>query len=179
MSSRSRTSRLLAALVAVLATQLLATGPAAAAVPLPVAAVLTAGGQTALVVDLSGSTRPGRQTVTVTAGGVVQRAQLIPVMSAGLAVSLVMDTSAGGADTLPAWLSAGARFILEAPADCPGRGDRRPRAGRRDHPGAARTHRDHPGADLGAGGRRAGHGGRPDRRRHTVPARPAPAAGWW
>ncbi|GIF00197.1 vWA domain-containing protein [Paractinoplanes rishiriensis] len=102
----------------VVVTQPLAARPAAAAVPLPVAGVLTAGGQTALVVDLSASTRPGRRGVTVTAGGVRQRAELIPVMSDGLAVPLVVDTSSVGAVTLPAWLSAAARFVLEAPSGC-------------------------------------------------------------
>jgi hypothetical protein len=99
-------------------TQPLAARPAAAAVPLPVAGVLTAGGQTALVVDLSGSTRPSRRGVTVTAGGVRLRTELIPVMSDGLTVPLVVDTSAAGAVTLPAWLSAAARFVLEAPSGC-------------------------------------------------------------
>jgi glyoxylase-like metal-dependent hydrolase (beta-lactamase superfamily II) len=47
-----------------------------------------------------------------------QRAELIPVMSDGLAVPLVVDASTAGAATLPAWLSAGARFMLEAPSGC-------------------------------------------------------------
>ncbi|RSM72560.1 hypothetical protein DMB66_05305 [Actinoplanes sp. ATCC 53533] len=96
-------------------------GAAAAAapappVPLPVAAVLVSGARTALVVDLSASTRPGRRSVTVTRDGAAQRATLVPVMADGLAVALVVDTSVAGAATLPAWLSAAARFILEAPA---------------------------------------------------------------
>ena len=88
----------------------------AAPVPLPVTAVLTSGAQTSLVVDLSASTRPGRRTVSVTRAGAPQPATLVPVVSDGLAVALVVDTSAAGAASLPAWLSAGARFILEAPA---------------------------------------------------------------
>jgi hypothetical protein len=116
-----------------------ATPAAAATVPLPVDAVLAghqqsslaggqqtslaggqqtslAGGQqTSIVVDLSASTRPGSRSAEVTAGGVGRPADLVPVMSEGLAVTIVVDTSAADAATLPAWLSAGARFILEAP----------------------------------------------------------------
>jgi hypothetical protein len=89
--------------------------PAAAAVPLPVAAVFTGGGQTTVVTDLSASTRPAGGTVTVTRDGAAEPAELVPVVSADLAVALVVDSAAAGAATLPAWLSAGARFILEAP----------------------------------------------------------------
>jgi hypothetical protein len=84
-------------------------------VPLPVTAVLVSGARTALVVDLSASTRPGRRSVSVTRAGTPQQAELVPVVADGLAVTLVVDTSADGAATLPAWLSAAARFILEAP----------------------------------------------------------------
>ncbi|MEV4703317.1 hypothetical protein [Actinoplanes sp. NPDC049316] len=107
---------LLSALLAVAAA---GTGsPAAAAVParLPIAAVLVRGERTAVVVDLSAGTRSGHRSVTVTRDGVPQWAHLAPVMSDGLAVALVLDTSVTGAATLPAWRSAGARFILEAPA---------------------------------------------------------------
>jgi von Willebrand factor type A domain len=122
MSSRSRTRserrRLPAAalLLALIAVQWFGPAAAAAPVPLPVAAVLVGGAQTSLVVDLSASTPSGRRSVSVTRDGAPQRAQLVPVVSDGLAVALVVDTSAAGAATLPAWLSAGARFILEAPA---------------------------------------------------------------
>jgi hypothetical protein len=108
--------RLTAVLLALLASQLLLISPAAAAVPLPVAGVLVGGAQTSVVVDLSASTRPGRGKATVTRDGLPQPARLIPVMSSGLAVTLVVDTSSAGAATLPAWLSAAARFALEAPA---------------------------------------------------------------
>jgi hypothetical protein len=126
MSSRSRirserprlraSALLLALLLALVVVQ--SPGPAAMAapVPLPVAAVLVNGAQTSLVVDLSASTPSGRRSVSVTRDGAPQDAKLIPVVSDGLAVALVVDTSQAGAATLPAWLSAGARFILETPA---------------------------------------------------------------
>ena len=118
MSSRTRTGserRPLRAAALLLALLMPPGQVPAATLPLPVTAVLTDGGQTSAVVDLSASTRPGRRTVTVTRDGTSQEAQLVPVMSDGLAVALVVDTSAAGAATLPAWLSAAARFILEAP----------------------------------------------------------------
>jgi len=109
-----------AALCALIAVQVPGTAAAAAPAPLPaplpVTAVLVSGARTTLVVDLSASTRPGRRSVTVTRDGAAQQAKLVPVVADGLAVALVVDTSAAGAATLPAWLSAAARFILEAPA---------------------------------------------------------------
>jgi hypothetical protein len=125
MSSCSRTwserrrVRAAALLLALLAVQLPGVAAAAAPVPLPVSAVLADGAGTALVVDLSASNRPGRGTVAVTRDGAPQRAELEPVMADGLAVALVVDTSTDGAAVLPAWLSAAARFILEAPATTP------------------------------------------------------------
>jgi hypothetical protein len=122
MSSRSPTRserrplRAAALLLALIAVQCQAPAAAAAPVPLPVAAVFVGGAQTCLVVDLSAGNRSGRQSVSVTRDGAPQPAQLVPVVSDGLAVALVVDSSAAGAATLPAWLSAGARFILEAPA---------------------------------------------------------------
>ena len=107
---------LLALLLAVLPVGWHAAPAAAAPAPLPVSAVLVSGAQTSLVVDLSASTRAGRRSVSVTRDGIPQQAKLVPVVSDGLAVALVVDTSAAGAATLPAWLSAAARFILEAPA---------------------------------------------------------------
>ncbi|MCU7728793.1 hypothetical protein ODJ79_34205 [Actinoplanes sp. KI2] len=103
------------AVIALLLAPLLAPAPARAAVPLPVAGVLSGGGETTLVVDLSASNGTGRRTVEVTLNGQQERADLVPVMSDGLAVTIVVDASAAGAATLPAWLSAAARFILEAP----------------------------------------------------------------
>lgn len=93
-----------------------ASPAAAESVPLPVNAVLAGDRQTSVVVDLSASTRPGPRSAEVTTDGVRRPATLVPLMSAGLAVTIVVDTSAADPATLPAWLSAGARFILEAPA---------------------------------------------------------------
>jgi hypothetical protein len=122
MSSRSRIRserrrpRAAALISALIAVQCFSPAAMAAPVPLPVAAVLVSGAQTSLVVDLSASTGAGRRSVSVTRDGSPQPAELVPVVSDGLAVTVVVDTSAAGAATLPAWLSAGARFILEAPA---------------------------------------------------------------
>ena len=122
MSSCSRTrserrrARAAALLLAVLAVPFPGRAAAAAPVPLPVAAVLVDGADTALVVDLSAGTRPGRRSVAVTLDGVPQKAELVPVVADDLAVALVVDTSTAGAAALPAWLSAAARFALEAPA---------------------------------------------------------------
>ncbi|GAA0485286.1 hypothetical protein Ade02nite_08730 [Paractinoplanes deccanensis] len=88
---------------------------AAATVPLPVKAVFPGDRQTSAVVDLTASTRPGPRTAEVVVDGVRRPAELVPLMSAGLAVTIVVDTSAADPATMPAWLSAGARFILEAP----------------------------------------------------------------
>jgi hypothetical protein len=123
MSSRSRIRsdrrplRAAAALlVALIAVQCNGVAAFAAPVPLPVAAVLVSGAQTSLVVDLSASTGAGRRSVAVTRDGSPQPAKLVPVVADGLAVTIVVDTSSAGAATLPAWLSAAARFILEAPS---------------------------------------------------------------
>jgi hypothetical protein len=103
-------------LVLTIAAALAGPTPAAAAtVPLPVKAVLADGRQTSAVVDLSASTRPGPKTAEVSIDGDRRPAGLVPLMSSGLAVTIVVDTSAADPATLPAWLSAGARFILEAP----------------------------------------------------------------
>jgi hypothetical protein len=115
---RSLPPALLLALVAVLCPGTVAA--AAAPVPLPVTAVLVNGAQTSVVVDLSASTRSGRRSVAVTRDGAPQPATLVPVVSDGLAVTMIVDTSAAGAASLPAWLSAGARFILEAPSTTQG-----------------------------------------------------------
>jgi hypothetical protein len=93
-----------------------ATPTAAASVPLPVEAVLAGDQQTSVVVDLSASNRAGPRSAEVTTDGVRRRAELVPLMSEGLAVTIVVGTSDADAATLPAWLSAGARFILEGPA---------------------------------------------------------------
>jgi hypothetical protein len=90
--------------------------PAMAAVPLPVVGVLPGPGQTFLVIDLGAGSGPVRATAaTVTVDGKPQRAQLVPVVSDQLAVAFVIDTSQAGGAALPSWLSAAARFILEAP----------------------------------------------------------------
>jgi von Willebrand factor type A domain len=123
MSSRSqpRPDRRLAPAVAFLLVlfivQCFGLPPAAAAVPLPVAAVLPGAGQTFLVVDMGAGAGPVRGTAAaVTLDGVPQRTELVPVVSDLLAVTFVIDTSQAGAATLPSWLSAAARFILETPA---------------------------------------------------------------
>jgi hypothetical protein len=113
--SERRPLRAAVLLLALAAAQCFGPAPALAAIPLPVAAVLTTGSQTLLVVDLSAGAGAGSRTVSVTRDGVAQPATLIPVVSADLAVTLVVDASRAGAATLPAWLSAGARFVLEAP----------------------------------------------------------------
>ncbi|MEU7909397.1 VWA domain-containing protein [Actinoplanes sp. NPDC049118] len=87
--------------------------PAAAAIPLPVIAVLPGAERTSLVVDLGAG---AARTATVTVDGAPLRAELTPVVSDRLAVALVVDASDAGAAALPAWLSAAARFILEVPA---------------------------------------------------------------
>jgi hypothetical protein len=121
MSSRSPRRpepRRRAGTLAVLIAAFLIAGaaPAAAApVPLPVTGVLSGGGRTAVVVDLGAGDAKGKRAVHVTLDGREQRAELVPVMSDGLAVSIVVDASTAGAAALPAWLSAAARFILEAP----------------------------------------------------------------
>ncbi|GAB2578750.1 hypothetical protein Aab01nite_08970 [Paractinoplanes abujensis] len=91
------------------------TGAPAGPVPLPVQAVLAGDDQTAVVVDLSASSRPGSPSAQVTTGSVRRPAEVGPLMSPGLAVTIVVDTAATDAASVPAWLSAGARFILEAP----------------------------------------------------------------
>ena len=91
--------------------------PAAAAVPLPAIAVLPGPQRTTLVVDLGASSEPVRsKTAQITINGVRKQAPLTPVVAKDLAVAFVIDTSDAGAPALPAWLSAAARFILEAPA---------------------------------------------------------------
>ena len=111
--------RALAALLVVVVVQVAAPVPARAAIPLPIAAALAGGGQTSLVVDLGASTRTRPPAVAVTQDGVPVKARVVPVMSDGLALALVVDASKDGATTLPAWLSAAARFILEVPDAAP------------------------------------------------------------
>jgi hypothetical protein len=91
------------------------TPPSGATVPLPVNAVLPGDQQTSVVVDLSASTRAGTKSAVVTTDGVQRPATLVPLMSEGLSVTIVVDTATADAAAVPAWLSAGARFILEAP----------------------------------------------------------------
>jgi hypothetical protein len=115
----TRSDRLPARAAALLLALVLAAWPvpagAAAAVPLPIVAVLTVGGQTYVVVDLSATPASARRSVAVTTAGTREPADLVPVFSGDLAVSLVVDASKAGAAALPAWLSAAARFALEAP----------------------------------------------------------------
>jgi hypothetical protein len=91
--------------------------PAAAAVPSPIVAVVPGAEHTWLVVDAgAGGRSVGGTAVQVTVGGTRQPATLTPVLSGDLAVTVLVDASEAGRSTLPAWLSAAARFILEVPA---------------------------------------------------------------
>src|SRR4051812_7483046 len=114
---RTRRRSAVACLLVILVVQCYGPLPAVAAVPLPVIAVLPGAERTSLVVDLgAGTGAAGASVVSMTVDGTPQRAELTPVMSAGLGVALVVDASEAGSGTLAAWLSAAARFILEAPA---------------------------------------------------------------
>ncbi|GIM89045.1 hypothetical protein [Paractinoplanes toevensis] len=121
MSSRSPTRHRVAAALAALAAALTCAAPAhaapppAATVPLPVDGVLSGAGETTAVVDLAALAGADRRAARVEVDGRAVDADLMPVMSEGLSVVLVVDAAAAGAGTLPAWLSAAARFILEAP----------------------------------------------------------------
>jgi hypothetical protein len=104
--------------LAMIVVQCFGALPASAAVPLPIVAVLPGVERTTLVVDLGAGAGPiGGKAVTVTVGGAPQPATVTPVISDRLAVALLVDASEAGAATLPAWLSAAARFILEVPAE--------------------------------------------------------------
>jgi hypothetical protein len=101
---------------AILAIRAGAAPAAAETVPLPVKAVVADDRQTSVVIDLSADPNPGPQSAEVTIDGVRRPAGLVPFMSGDLAVTIVVDTSATDPASVPAWLSAAARFILEAPA---------------------------------------------------------------
>jgi hypothetical protein len=118
MSSRSPwKSRSAALILALLAAPVLSAGPALAAdIPLPVTAVFPGAPASTLVVDLSASDDKGG-ALTVTSGGQTQKATLVPVVSTGLSLALVIDDAKDGAANLPAWTSAAARFSLAAPGD--------------------------------------------------------------
>ncbi|MEV6850609.1 hypothetical protein [Actinoplanes sp. NPDC051411] len=117
MSSRSPWKSRAALALVLLAAPVLSAGPAVAAdIPLPVEAVFPGAKTSTVVVDLSASDdKTG--TLTVTAGGQAQKATLVPVVSSGLALALVVDDARPGAANLPAWTSAAARFSLAAPPD--------------------------------------------------------------
>ncbi|MFI6077758.1 hypothetical protein ACIA5C_40140 [Actinoplanes sp. NPDC051343] len=117
MSSRSPWKSRAALVLVLVAAPLLAGGPAAAAdIPLPVEAVFPGARTSTLVVDLSASDDKAG-ALTVTAGGQTQKATLVPVVSSGLALALVVDDARAGAANLAAWSSAAARFSLAAPPD--------------------------------------------------------------
>jgi hypothetical protein len=118
MSSRSPwKSRSAALVLTLLAAPVLSAGPALAAdIPLPVTAVFPGAPTSTLVVDLSASDDKAG-ALTVTAGGQTQKATLVPVVSSGLSLALVVDDAKDGAANLAAWTSAAARFSLAAPAD--------------------------------------------------------------
>jgi hypothetical protein len=89
----------------------------AAAVPLPDVAVLPkADPQVSMVINVGGGAQPVKQDlVSVVVGGARQPTTVLPIMSDQLAVGIVVDASAAGADQLQSWLSGAARFVLEAP----------------------------------------------------------------
>jgi hypothetical protein len=136
MSSRSPTRHRVAAALAALAAAVTCAVPAHAAppsvatVPLPVDGVFPGSKETTVVVDLAALAGADRRAARVEVDGHAVDADLLPVMSDGLSVVLVVDAAAAGAGTLPAWLSAAARFILEAPVgtDAVVVPDRRPAA---------------------------------------------------
>lgn len=126
-STRSRPDpraiRLTAPVLAVLAVLWLAAPGAAAVptgpttVPLPDVTVLSVGRQVSLVVDVAGGAQPVPPgSVSVTVAGVRAPATVVPVMSNQLAVGIVVDASQVDGSELASWLSAAARFVLEAPA---------------------------------------------------------------
>jgi hypothetical protein len=88
----------------------------AADIPLPMAGIFPGTRTSTLVVDLSASDDKAGE-LTVTADGHAQPATLVPVVSSGLALSLVIDDGQDGAANLAAWSSAAARFSLAAPSD--------------------------------------------------------------
>lgn len=92
--------------------------PTGAAIPLSDVAVLpTTDRHVSLVANVGADTEPVRsESVSVTVGGVRQPTTVVPVISDQLAVALVVDASENGSKSLQAWLSAAARFLLEAPA---------------------------------------------------------------
>jgi hypothetical protein len=117
MSSRLPWRSRAALVLVLLAAPVLSGGPAAAAdLPLPVAGVFPGATTSTLVVDLSASDAKAG-SLTVTADGKAQKATLLPVVSSGLALCLVIDDAKDGAANLAAWSSAAARFSLSAPAD--------------------------------------------------------------
>lgn len=112
-----RAARVVALLLVTILGQCCGLPPAAAAVPVPVVAVIPGTAQTSLVVDLgSGAATVRPEAASVTLDGAPQQTRLTPVVSERLTVALVVDTSRAGSAALPAWLSAAARFVLEAPA---------------------------------------------------------------
>jgi hypothetical protein len=106
-----------ALLLTCLVTCLAPPPAAAAAVPLPVVAVLPGVGQSSVVVDLGiGPRRATPDDVIVTFAGTAQPARMTPVLSDRLTAALIVDASEAGAAALPGWLSAATRFVLEEPA---------------------------------------------------------------
>lgn len=103
-------------MVALVAATMAGARPARAALPLPVAGVFTGADRTTMVVDLATLGEPDRRSARLRVDGRTVDADLLPVMSEGVSVALVVDAAADGAAALPAWLSAAARFVLEAPS---------------------------------------------------------------
>jgi hypothetical protein len=110
-----RLARTAALLLALVGTQWVGAPAARAALPLPVVAVPPGAQRTSVVVDLGAGTAPAG-AVSVTLAGAPQQATVAPVVSDRMAVALVVDASAAGRAALPGWLSAAARFVLDAPS---------------------------------------------------------------
>jgi hypothetical protein len=116
MSSRSPWRSRTAVLLVVPLLALSAAPAFAADIPLPVEAVFPGAQTSTVVVDLS-ATDDKAGSLSVTAGGQARKATLVPVVSSGLALALVVDDAQAGAANLAAWTSAAARFSLAAPPD--------------------------------------------------------------
>ena len=114
-----RAAALVAGVLAALVALFACVPAAAAAAPVPLRVVTTlpgSDGRSLLVLDLSAAPGAGEPAVTVEQDGTPLVSTLTPVVGETMGVTLVVDNSTDGAAEVPAWLSAGARFILEAPA---------------------------------------------------------------
>jgi hypothetical protein len=109
--------RLTALVLVVCAVQWLAATGAVAADLAIVAVFPPTAGHALMVVDVGPDAEPvSSQSASVTVDGLPQPTTVVPVLSDGLAVGLVVDASDTGRASLPTRLSGAARFILETPA---------------------------------------------------------------